>query len=332
MNLKEHNPLISVIMSVYNGEKYIKESIDSILKQTYKHFEFIIVDDYSEDSTNYILTSLFDPRVKLIKNSRRLGQAMSLNKAINKSKGKYIARQDHDDISVTDRLMNQVRFMEKNPKIGLLGSNGTLINEQSDIIKEYDVPSNCLKIKWSLLFRNQFLHSSVMIRSSILQKFKLLYVDYKFSQDFDLWLKIASFSCLENVNEKLIKIRKHPDSKSKKNDILKHEIPRKISRENINKIFRINNSNHNTLRAFIYPKKENLSFKEVFRSYKIIIHLYSEFFNNKTCECYENKDDVVKWIKSITKRRIYYYARINIFSALWILILYYKNFFYRKNT
>ena len=171
MNLKEHNPLISVIMSVYNGEKYIKESIDSILQQTYKHFEFIIVDDHSEDSTNHILTSLLDPRVKLIKNPQRLGQAMSLNKAIIKSKGKYLARQDHDDISVVDRLMNQVRFMEKYPKIGLLGSNGTLINKESDIIKGYDVPSNCLKIKWSLLFRNQFLHSSVMIRSSILQKF-----------------------------------------------------------------------------------------------------------------------------------------------------------------
>ena len=332
MNLKEHNPLISVIMSVYNGEKYIKESIDSILQQTYKHFEFIIVDDNSKDSTNHILTSLHDSRVKLIKNSQRLGQAMSLNKAIIKSKGKYLARQDHDDISVVDRLMNQVRFMEKYSKIGLLGSNGTLINEESDIIKGYDVPSNCLKIKWLLLFRNQFLHSSVMIRSSILQKSKLFYLDYKYSQDFDLWLKIASFSCLANVNEKLIKIRKHPDSKSKKNDILKHEIPRKISRENINKILRINNRNHNTLRSFIYPKKDNLSFKEVFKSYKFIIHLYSEFFNNKTCGCYENRNYIVKWIKSITKRRIYSYARINIFSALWILILYYKNFFYHKNT
>ena len=168
MNLKENNPLISVIMSVYNGEKYIKESIDSILQQTYRHFEFIIVDDHSVDNTNNILTSLLDPRVKLIKNTRRIGQAMSLNKAIIKSKGKYIARQDHDDISIIDRLMNQVRIMEKNPKIGLLGSNGTLINEKSDIIKGYHVPSNCLKIKWLLMFRNQFLHSSVMIRSSIL--------------------------------------------------------------------------------------------------------------------------------------------------------------------
>ena len=332
MNFKENNPLISVIMSVYNGEKYIKESIDSILQQTYKHFEFIIVDDHSLDNTNNILASILDPRVKLIKNSQRIGQAMSLNKAIIKSKGKYIARQDHDDISAIDRLMNQVCLMEKNPKIGLLGSNGTLVNEQSDIIKEYHVPSNCLKIKWLLLYRNQFLHSSVMIRSSILEKFKLLYADYKFSQDFDLWLKIASFSCLENVNEKLIKIRKHPDSKSMKNDTLKHEIPRKISLENINKILRIKNNDHDNLRSFIYPKENSMSFNEVFRTYKIILQLYFEFFNNKTCECYENRDDVVKWIKSITKRRIYYYARINIFSAIWILILYHKNFFYHKNT
>ena len=128
MTLKEHNPLISVIMSVYNGEKYIKESIHSILEQTYNNFEFIIVDDNSKDSTIHILNSFLDPRIKLIKNSRRLGQARSLNKAIIKSKGKYLARQDHDDISVVDRLMNQVRFMEKYPKIGLLGSNGTLIN------------------------------------------------------------------------------------------------------------------------------------------------------------------------------------------------------------
>tara|TARA_Y100001958_G_C21248503_1_gene581337 strand:- start:9065 stop:10063 length:999 start_codon:yes stop_codon:yes gene_type:complete len=332
MNLKEHNPLISVIMSVYNGEKYIKESIDSILQQTYKNFEFIIVDDRSDDNTEHILTSFTDTRVKLIKNSRRIGQAMSLNKAIIQSKGKYIARQDHDDISVINRLMNQVRFMEKNPKIGLLGSNGILINEQSDEIKGYDVPSDCLKIKWTLLFRNQFLHSSVMIRSSILQKFKLLYVDYKFSQDFDLWSKFASLSCLKNINENLIKIRKHTGSKSMKSDILKHEIPRGISFENINKILRIKKGNHNNLRAFIYPKEKNLSFNEVSRSYKIILQLYFKFFNNKKCECYENRDDVVKWIEAITKRRIYFYSRINIFSSIWILILYYKNFFYKKNT
>ena len=171
-----------------------------------------------------------------------------------------------------------------------------------------------------------------MIRSSILQKFKLFYLDYKFSQDFDLWLKIASFSCLANVNERLIKIRKHSDSKSEKNDMLKHEIPKKISFENINKILLINNSNHSTLRSFIYPKKDSLRFKEVSRSYKYILHLYFELFNNKTCECYESREPIVKWIKSFTKKRIYSYARINIFSALWILILYYKNFFYHKST
>src|SRR3990167_10971452 len=107
-------PKISVIMSVYNGMPFLKEAVASILKQTYRNFEFIIVDDGSRDKSWEYLKSLKDTRIKLLKNGRNLGLAASLNKALKKAKGDFIARMDADDVSFPQRLETQIKFLEKN--------------------------------------------------------------------------------------------------------------------------------------------------------------------------------------------------------------------------
>src|SRR3989344_1456117 len=127
-------PKISVIMSVYNGMPYLEQAAESVLNQTYKNFEFIIVDDASTDDTLKYLKLLKDRRIKLIRNKKNLGLAASLNIALRQAKGDYIARMDADDISYPERLDIQLKFLTKNKSIDLCGSWVTLINDEGEKI------------------------------------------------------------------------------------------------------------------------------------------------------------------------------------------------------
>src|SRR3972149_11319418 len=123
-------PLISVILSTHNQGRYLKEAIDSILKQTYKNLEFLIVNDDSTDLTRHILQKYNDKRLKIITNKQKRGLTKSLNKAIRLSKGKYLARMDADDVSTKDRLKTQIAFLEKNKSIIVAGSWAQVIDEK----------------------------------------------------------------------------------------------------------------------------------------------------------------------------------------------------------
>ena len=107
-------------MAVYNGEKYLNDSINGILNQTFEDLEFIIIDDCSKDGTSQILSNQLDPRIMVVTNTKNIGLSASLNIGIHNSKGKYIARNDADDISLPERLAIQFDFMEKNSHIGIL--------------------------------------------------------------------------------------------------------------------------------------------------------------------------------------------------------------------
>ena len=116
-------PKISVLMPTYNGAKLLSETIDSILNQTFKDFEFIIINDCSpEDETDKIIAKYNDPRIRYIYNDKNLGISGSSNKGISLARGKYIARQDHDDISLPTRLEEQYNYMESHPEVGICGT------------------------------------------------------------------------------------------------------------------------------------------------------------------------------------------------------------------
>ena len=134
-------PLVSVIMSVYNGEKYLVQAIDSILNQTYQNFEFIIIDDCSTDNSSHILQEYAkkDSRIKIIKKEKNIGIKgfiENLNLGISIAEGKYIARMDADDISLPERFQKQVTFLENNPEIFMVGAQIDFINEKNEIIGE----------------------------------------------------------------------------------------------------------------------------------------------------------------------------------------------------
>jgi glycosyltransferase involved in cell wall biosynthesis len=126
---KRSYPKVSVVMSVYNGEKYLCEAIDSILNQTFENFEFLIVNDGSTDRTLEILQSYRDPRIKVINNERNIGLTASLNKGLKIAKGEYVARMDADDVSFPHRLEQQKAFLDRNPRVAMVGSWAEVIDE-----------------------------------------------------------------------------------------------------------------------------------------------------------------------------------------------------------
>lgn len=205
---------ISVIMPVYNGEKYLKEAIDSVLSQTFKDFELIIINDCSTDTTIDVINSYNDERIILINNEENLGIAKNLNKGIEISKGKYIARMDADDICYSHRLERQYNFMEKNRDIGMCGSNVELFT--NDTIRLHVCPQQHNEIKVLQIFNSAFTHPAVMINKEILDKYNLRYDEfYEGMEDYELWIRMSRVTKLANIDEVLLKYRIHANQVTK---------------------------------------------------------------------------------------------------------------------
>ena len=207
--MKNSNPLVSVLMPVYNGEKYLFEAIQSILNQTYQNFEILIIDDCSTDNSVRIIQSINDKRVRFLQNKENLGQTKTLNKGIYIAKGKYIARQDQDDLSENLRLELQVNYLEKYPDIKLVGSSINFIDNRGNLITKRKAVIGHNKIINAFSIDNQIAHSSAMFCKSTATKLNGYSLEYKISQDFEFWLRFANENKLDNLDENLISIRMH---------------------------------------------------------------------------------------------------------------------------
>lgn len=196
------NPKVTILMSVYNGEKYLGEAIDGILNQTFKDFEFLIINDGSTDSTAEILQSYQDPRIKIINNEKNMGLTKSLNKGLKIAKGEYIARQDGDDVSLPTRLEEQISFLDKNKEVGLLGTAWYIIDENSQEIR-ISKPTDG---KYVVHF---MCHGTALIRKDCLKKVGLYREVFEYAQDYDLWLRIADEFEVRNIRKPLYKRRVH---------------------------------------------------------------------------------------------------------------------------
>ena len=185
------SPKVTVLMSVYNGEEYLREAIESILNQTFEDFEFLIINDGSTDSSRDIVLSYRDPRAKLIDNEVNIGLTRSLNRGLELARGEYIARMDADDVSLAERLEKQVSYLETRPEIGVLGTWVKYIDGYGRSIKEMHPPMGPDLIKWSLLFGNRLVHSSVMIQSAILEQVGTYSNEMIVAQDYDLWVRVS---------------------------------------------------------------------------------------------------------------------------------------------
>ncbi len=171
-------------MAVYNGEKYIDKAIESILNQTFKDLEFIIIDDASTDKSLEIIKkySLKDNRIKLISNSKNIGLTKSLNIAIRYCKGEFIARQDVDDLSLSNRLEIQIQFLQKNLDYAFCGCDGIQRqNKNNKLIRFFEIE----EIKKNLIVENCFIHPSIVIKKDILRKYGYYDERYSFGQDIE---------------------------------------------------------------------------------------------------------------------------------------------------
>lgn len=228
------NPKITVLMSVYNGEKYLNEAVDSILFQTFTDFEFLIIDDASTDKTPEILHSYGDTRIKIITNEKNLGLTKSLNKGLELARGEYIARMDADDISYPKRLEKQIKYLEEHRDVGLVGSSFETINEYGEVVSRNiykDFTSE--KIYYHLTFNNCIAHSSVVYRRDLVIRTEGYNERLIRAQDFDLWSRISKKSKIEIVEEILLKWRASQSGISKKCKTEQDQIARSIFEENI---------------------------------------------------------------------------------------------------
>jgi glycosyltransferase involved in cell wall biosynthesis len=221
------NPKVTVLMPVYNGEKYLREAIDSILNQTFTDFEFLIVDDGSIDNSVEIINSYQDSRINLVKNDKNEGLVYTLNRGLSLAKGEYIARMDCDDISLPERLKKQVDYLDINSEISVVGTWITIIDLKREVQINWQPPVNPLWIKWSLYFYSPLAHPSVMFRKDIIRS-----IGSYFScsaEDYELWCRTSQQYLLANIPIALLIYRQHKNSMTQIHKL-----------ENINDASRIN--------------------------------------------------------------------------------------------
>ena len=201
-------PLVTVLMPVYNAEKYLAEAIESILNQTYKSFDFLIINDGSTDSSLKIIQDYAekDNRIKIISRENK-GLIATLNEGLDTIDTKYIARMDADDISLPKRLEKQVKFMEKNDDIVVCGT-GIITFNQDGTIRKHIMPSDEIEIKVSLLSHCVLMHPTVILRKDVLDKERFRYNSkHRNIEDYGLWQLISNKYKLGNLTDILLKYR-----------------------------------------------------------------------------------------------------------------------------
>ncbi len=224
------SPVISVIMPVYNAAVYLREAIESVLNQTYRDFEFIIINDGSTDNSEEIIQSYNDPRIVYLKNEKNSKLIYTLNRGIDHAKGIYIARMDADDICLPERFATQKKMLEQDDQLSVAGSVIKQVNEKGEPAKDW--PLDAQTTSWKAIRRkmpkeNCLAHPSVLIRSSVLKEFR--YKEYQPNiEDYDLWLRLLnSGHRIEKSPAILLEYRVHSSSISgailkKSNFFFKH--------------------------------------------------------------------------------------------------------------
>lgn len=283
-------PLISIVMSVYNSEEYITEAIESMLNQTYRNFEFIIIDDGSTDNSLEIIKNyqISDERIVVISRENR-GLPYSLNEGIKSAKGEYIVRMDADDISLPHRLEVQIEFMESSHEVGVCGSAVIVFGERA---KDHlwKLTQNDNRLKTELLFSSIFAHPSVMIRRKVMIEHNLYYNEsFLQAQDFELWSRMAPYTKFFNLQIPLLKYRVSKNSTTTKadKDIEKrYQVIKSIFESNLRQLH-INNSEeenriHFNLTVNTRIRDNEIKFKELEEYFSKILKANNrtKIFNN----------------------------------------------------
>jgi glycosyltransferase involved in cell wall biosynthesis len=192
-------------MSVYNGQRFVAETIESVLDQTYKDFEFIIVNDGSTDGTGQIIKRYKDRRIQVINSPANLGLPAALNLGVRSSNGAYIARVDADDPCFPDRFEKQVRFLDAHSDIQAVGGAAVVVNEAGRRLCLIKHPSAPEVIRKTLPKNSCFVHGAVMMRRSAFEQVDGYREQFTYAQDYDLWLRMSERGALANLDDEVVR-------------------------------------------------------------------------------------------------------------------------------
>ncbi len=205
--------LVSIITPVYNGEKYLRQAIESVLNQTYHHWELVIIDDGSTDNTDSIIKSYDDPRIKYTYQENR-GQAAALNHGLNLALGDYVTTLDADDWYPPNSLGDRVEFLNHNPNFGAVYGDGNYCNEVGENLLKFSehMPNGISGDVYDMLIVSPFYGTgaTVLIRKSTLDQNKIVYDETIFwCQDWDFYIRVAANATFGYVNTITIQYRLH---------------------------------------------------------------------------------------------------------------------------
>lgn len=206
-------PRVSIVLAVYNGERHLRKAIQSLLTQTFRDFELIVVNDGSTDRSREIVLASSDPRVRLLDNPQNLGLTPSLNRGIDAARGEFIARLDADDVATPNRLACQIAFLDRHPEIALVGSWWRRIDETGRRLGRERSPLDHTLLRWSLLFYCPFNHSAVTWRRHAVNDAVGPYDStFSYAMDWEYWSRIASRLRVANIGRVLAEYRVGPYS------------------------------------------------------------------------------------------------------------------------
>ncbi len=213
------DPAVTVLMPIFNAEAYLEEAIESILAQSYRDMEFLVVNDGSTDRSEEIVRRYRDPRIILVTQPNK-GLVAALERGLQEARGRYIARMDGDDRSSPERIERQVAFLEEHPAVGLVGTGAEIWVGGARSGREHRHPESDPLLRFELLFDNPFVHSSVMMRRDVLLKTGGYRPgDQFFPEDYDLWSRMADVSKVANIPEILHIYREVPTSVCRKDPL-----------------------------------------------------------------------------------------------------------------
>lgn len=314
-------PLVSIIMPVYNAESFLTESINSILKQTYTNFEFIIVDDCSTDDSFEVIGSFKDKRIIVFKNKKNSGISESLNLGIKNAKGKYIARMDADDISHPSRIEKQISFLEKNKDYVLCASNYHILNNNFKV----KTPKTDEAIRVMLLKACCIAHPTVVLRVNMLNKYNFIYKkELEPTEDYNFWISLIKKGKFYNLQEDLLGYRIHENQITKQKKEIQDEFSFVTSIKYLTHYFKNLTDKEIEILKNIYFKQPHKDRESFLYLKKLIVKLELEnkqkhFFSKLYFKKY------LLWLERTFMRSYFFkYNRYSIIDFFEYLSLYFK--------
>jgi len=230
-------PLVSVLLAVSNGEKYLRAALESVLRQTVSDLELIVVDDGSTDATPEALAQVDDARMRVLRNDERLGLAASLNRGLDEARGRYVARLDADDIAFPRRLEQQLQRMVSGSSVAVVGSAVLDLDASGRPGMLHLMPFGPAAVRWAALFSSPFFHPSVLVDREVLERHGLRYdPEYLESEDYDLWTRLLAHAEGDNLTEPLVLYRVHPGQASQARRSIQRDFQQRVALREIRRV------------------------------------------------------------------------------------------------